>query len=289
MSLINCPECGTEVSSTAPACPQCGHPFAKPVVERKVIVAETPREEGIPKWVFIPLAIIGAVVLFVIFMMLRKDDNTDQKNTVVNIKNPAQQERSSTTTIPSSSDSSTVVVPSTSQPSTVTVPQTMDTPSSSTSVPPATTTTVIETAPDKSVVSIDAKLLTKTGTSQPVTKEKFYLLDKDLESILSEARISDEGQGLINAFGLSIVNPGKYAETNKKALSAINPHIVYSTTTDSSGKAEMKDVKPKNYYLFGITKTKNGFAVWSSPVVINPGQNSLNLDPVSPTEIAPSN
>ncbi len=284
MSLINCPECGTEVSSTATACPQCGHPFVKPVVERKVIVAETPREEGIPKWVFIPLAIIGAVILFVVFMMLRKDDVTDQKNTVVNIKNPGQ-----TTTIPSSSQSSTIIEPSTSQPSTMTVPQSMNTPSSVTTVPPSSSTTIVETAPDKGVVNIEAKILTKTSGPQPVTKEKFYLLDKDLESILSEARINDEGQGLINAFGLSVVNPGKYADTNKKALAAINPHIVYSTTTDSAGKAEMKDVKPKNYYLFGITKTKNGFAVWSSPVVINPGSNALMLDPVSPTEILPGN
>lgn len=284
MSLINCPECGTEVSSTATSCPQCGHPFVKPVVERKVIVAETPREEGIPKWVFIPLAIIGAVILFVVFMMLRKDDVTDQKNTVVNIKNPGQ-----TTTIPSSSQSSTIIEPSTSQPSTMTVPQSMNTPSSVTTVPPSSSTTIVETAPDKGVVNIEAKILTKTSGPQPVTKEKFYLLDKDLESILSEARINDEGQGLINAFGLSVVNPGKYAETNKKALAAINPHIVYSTTTDTAGKAEMKDVKPKNYYLFGITKTKNGFAVWSSPVVINPGQNALMLDPVSPTEILPAN
>jgi len=284
MSLINCPECGTEVSSTAVVCPKCGHPFASPVVERKVIVAEPRREEAFPKWVFIPLIIIGAVILLVVFMMFRNDDTANQKNINVNIHSPNQQERTSTTTIPSSSAPSTVVVPSTS-----TAPQTIETPSSVTTVPPSTTTSVIETAPDKSVVNIEAKILNKTGSALPVTKEKFYLLDKDLESILSQANINDEGQGLINAFGLSVVNPGKYGETNKKALAAINPHIVYSTTTDSSGKAELKDVKPKNYYLFGITKTKNGFAVWSSPVVINPGQNSLMLDPVSPTEILDNN
>jgi hypothetical protein len=127
------------------------------------------------------------------------------------------------------------------------------------------------------------------GAPQPVTKERFYLLDKDLESILSESRIDDEGQGLINAFGLSVVNPSKYSETNQKALAAIKRHIVYSTTTDASGKGEIKDVKPKSYYLFGIAKTGKGFAIWSSPVSINPGQNSLLLDPVMPTEIVENN
>jgi hypothetical protein len=106
---------------------------------------------------------------------------------------------------------------------------------------------------------------------------------------LSEAKIEDGGQGLINAFGLSVVNPGKYSETNQKALAAIKRHIVYSTTTDATGKGEIKDVQPKSYYLFGITKTGNGFAVWSSPVSINAGQNSLLLDPVMPTEIVSSN
>ncbi len=47
----------------------------------------------------------------------------------------------------------------------------------------------------------------------------------------------------------------------------------------------MKDVKPSNYYLFGITSTKNGFAMWNAPININSGQNQLVLDPVTPTEI----
>lgn len=27
MPLINCPACGNQVSSDAPSCPKCGHPF----------------------------------------------------------------------------------------------------------------------------------------------------------------------------------------------------------------------------------------------------------------------
>lgn len=286
MSLINCPECGSEVSSTAVACPHCGHPLAEPVVERKVVVADRPRKESIPPWVFVPLILIGAVILFALFMFLRRDDTADQKNINVIIDRAGKQERVPSTT----SNIATTSQPSTIQDSsTVTVPQTMETPSSVTTVPPSTTTTVIETTPDKGEVNIEAKILDKKGNSLPVSKEKFYLLDKDLESILSEANIDDKGQGLINAFGLSVVNPNKYSDVNQKALAAIKPHIVYSTTTDAGGKADIKDVKPKNYYLFGITRTRNGFAVWSSPVLINPGQNALKLDPVSPTEILDNN
>lgn len=35
MALINCVECGTQISTQAEACPQCGHPVTKPVKELK--------------------------------------------------------------------------------------------------------------------------------------------------------------------------------------------------------------------------------------------------------------
>lgn len=293
MSLINCPECGNECASSAVSCPHCGHPFVKPVVQPKVIVREIPREDSFPKWVFIPLGLLGVVILFVLFTVLRKDDTADQRNINVNLATARQTERAqTTTTVPSTSQPSTVTsVPSTSQPSTITVPQTVQPPTTVTSVPSTSSSqTITAPPPDKGSVVMEAKILTKNGSSQPVSRVKFYLLDKDLDSILADAKIEDElGGGLVNTFGLSVVNPNQYRETNQKAYAAIKRHIVYSTTTDATGKAQIQDVKPKNYYLFGITSTKNGFAIWNAPVNINAGQNSLILDPVSLTEIVDNN
>jgi hypothetical protein len=111
-----------------------------------------------------------------------------------------------------------------------------------------------------------------------------------LDSIFADAKIEDEsGQGVMSAFGISVADPTKYRDVNQKAFAAIKKHIVYSTTTDGSGKAQLQDVKPKNYYLFAITATKNGFAMWNAPVYINAGQNALDLQPVSPTEIIDPN
>lgn len=292
MSLINCPECGNECSSSATACPSCGHPFIKKVEPPRVIVKEVVEEDAFPKWIFIPLAILGAIVLFVIFMMLQKDETADQKNINVNLAGARQTERLETTTstVSTSTPTTTVQVPSSSVPSTVSIPQTVSTPSTVTSVPSGDTASSVSVPTDKGTVSMEAKILNRTGTAQPVSRVKFYLLDKDLDSILSEANIEDElGQGLINAFGVSVANPDKYGEVSKKAFAAINKHIVYSTTTDGSGKANIKDVKPKNYYLFAVTPTRNGFALWNSPIMINTGQNSLILDPVTPTEIVSEN
>lgn len=289
MSLINCPECGNECASSAVTCPNCGHPFIKPVAAPpRVVVQEIPREDSFPKWVFIPLALLGVVILFVLFTVLRKDDTADQRNINVNVATARQPERVTTSTVQSASQPSTVTIPSTSQPSTVTVPQTVEPPPTTvTSVPSGSSTTINVPPPvDKGSVAMEAKIMTKTAGAQPVSRVKFYLLDKDLDSILSEARIEDElGQGLVNAFGLSVVDPSKYRDVNSKAYAAIKRHIVYSTTTDGSGKAQLQDVKPKDYYLFGVTATKKGFAIWNAPIVINNGQNSLILDPVTLTEV----
>ena len=65
---------------------------------------------------------------------------------------------------------------------------------------------------------IDAKVANKTGAPTAVRNERFYLLDKDLDSILIDADLDPiEGQTLANSFGLSVVFPDRYGEFNRKA------------------------------------------------------------------------
>ncbi len=284
MALTICPECAHEVSSTAAACPSCGHPFVRPVVQPKVIVRELPPEkEGFPTWAFIPIGLLGLVIIFFLVVFLRNDDEDAQRNVNIRVATQpttnASRETTTTTVRPDSPPNQITIPPSTISPGVVAPPISSQT--TTTTVPSAETV-----APDKSTVSLDAKVLGRSGNAQPVQKEVFYLLDKDLESILNDADIEDEsGQGLVNAFGLSIVYPDRYGDVRKKALAEIGKHSKYKVTTDASGKAQMKDVKPNNYYLFAITKTANGFAIWKNSVTIQPGQNALVLEPVSPTEI----
>lgn len=288
MALTICPECAHEVSSTATACPNCGHPFVRPVVQPKIIVRELPPEkDGFPTWAFIPLGLLGLVLVFVVFAFMRSGDDEGRGNVNIRVASQSPGSNSRETTVRADAPPNQVIVPSTSQPGQVVAP-----PASSqttiTTLPSTTTTTTTAppAAPDKSTVSLEAKVFGRTGSAQPVPKEVFYLLDKDLESILSDANIEDEsGQGLVNAFGLSVVYPDRYGDVRKKALAAIGKHSKYKVTTDASGKAQMKDVKPNSYYLFAITKTANGFAIWKNQVTIQPGQNALVLEPVSPTEI----
>ena len=288
MSLITCPECANEVSSTAVACPNCGHPFARPAVQSRVVVQEFVEEDsGFPKWAFIPLGLLGITLLFVLFAFLRKGDDEDQRN--INVRIAGQPNAVNTTretTIRPDSQPNQVVVPPTSQPNQVIVP-----PSTTTSQP-STTTTIpsADTAlppPDKGTVSLEAKVLSRNSTTpQPVRGTRFYLLKKDPESVLDSANIeNDTGQSLLTAIGISLVDSSRFGDIRSKAMSAIGKNAAYNFTTDSSGKASLKDVKPDSYYLFAVTKSGNGFVVWNSPITIQAGQNSLVLPPASPTEV----
>jgi len=268
MSLIYCPECGHEISAAAVACPNCGRPLsARPVVETVPVVAPIKRKEGVPNWIFIPLGIIGALLVIVFFVVMSRNNEDANSNLSVNVNTRRPVERTST-----SVPSTTTDVPGSSMTVPPTDTQTVTVPGSQTAVAPGT--------PSKGTVVIDAKISNRTGTTAPVKNEKFYLLDKDLETILSEARLEPiEGQSLTNSLGISVLYPDRFSEFNRDALRAIKGHIKYSGMTDGSGKAELGGIEPNNYYLFAVTRSGHGFAIWSSPVSIIAGQNALNLTP----------
>ncbi len=276
MALIYCPECGHEISNSAVACPNCGRPIAAktPVVERHV-VAE-PHDEAVPKYVIIPVLVIGGLVLLGLFMLFYR--NSEDANSNLRVAVNAERTRSGTTsgTVPSSettvgsTSSGTITMPPSTDPQMSTVPGSQ----------------VGVNAPTSGTVVIDAKIAARNGSTRPVQKERFYLLDKDLEMILNDADIEPiAGQTLMNSFGLSVVYPDRYGDFNRRALAAIKPHIKYAGTTDGSGKASLSGVEPSSYYLFGVAKSGNGFAMWSSPVSVIAGDNVMNLSPATVTEI----
>ncbi len=270
MSLVHCPECGHEISQAAIACPSCGRPINAPTrpIQQPVIVARE-REEGFPPWAFIPIGILALGLIGIIFYAMSRNDETANSNLKVNVSTARSSNRVSSDAPPERID-----VPSggTTDSQSVTVP------GSQTSVPSDMT---------QGTVVIEAKIANKSGGPQSVKNEKFYLLDKDLQSILGDSDLEPiEGQTLANSFGLSVLYPDRYGDFNRRALAAINDHIKYSGTTDNAGKAQIGRVEPDNYYLFGITKTGSGFAIWSNPVNIRGGENLLNLSPQPVTEMA---
>jgi hypothetical protein len=282
MSLIYCPECGSEISNNAIACPSCGRPISAPdpVVEKKFVVTPPEvRESGFPTWAFIPIGILAVLLLFIAFWAFSRNDDMAEANVNVNMASRRGSTEPIRDTRVPSTDSQTVTIPPSGQ--TVTLP-----PGQTTTVPGTTTVAPVAPPPDKGTVVINAKVAPLRGSPQNVRNAKFYLLDKDVETILSEARIEPiEGNTLMGSLGLAIVYPDRYGDFWRSAMRAIAAHSKYTGTTDSGGSANLANIMPKEYYLFGITKVGRGFAMWNAPVSVIAGQNNLNLSPQSVTEI----
>lgn len=279
MPLITCPDCGKDVSTSAEACPNCGHPFKIQPTQNTVVTPTPTNDNSVPKWIVFPVIILGIILLFLLIYML-SGGNKNAGNENVNVDVTTQRPDSIPTNTTQVETAPTVQESSESIP-----PLTIDTPIDDNQqiIPTDTQTQVVE---NKGKVELEAKVADKNGKVTTVNNEKFYLLDKDLESILREANLQGiQNQNLVNSFGLSVLNPDQYKEFNQKALDAINDHIKYNALTSSGGKASLNDVEPKSYYLFGIHKVGNGFAIWNSPVNIKPGQNTLKIEPKRTTEI----
>jgi hypothetical protein len=219
------------------------------------------------------------ILLFVMYTMLRESDEEANVNVNVNLAGRRS------TSDPDRDVKNVTVPPSDTQ--TVTVPgQTTTVPGQTTTVPGTTTAPPVAPPPEKGTVVINARVAPARGAAQAARSAKFFLLDEDLESILNEARLEPvEGNSLTASLGLAVVYPDRYGDFYRAAMRAINSHVKYSGTTDGKGSANLTDVAPDQYYLFGITRVGQGFALWNAPVAVIAGQNVLNLSPQSVTEI----
>jgi zinc-ribbon domain len=288
MALIYCPECGHEISSAAVACPQCGRPVnATPPAASRVIVTDPVERDGVPPWAIAAMALAGVFVVFGLIWLLsnRNDDSANlsvnvnaQRRAAANSRDVAYDEPSRTVDVPSSTVGSTTV-PSTSSGSSY------PSEGSVTTVPGAPVTAA-PAIPDKGTVNISASISTRNGGKQAVRGTKFYLLDEDIESILSNADLEPiAGQSLSVSFAMAMADQSTHADFYRKAMAALRDHIKYAGTTDANGKAQLGSVKPDSYYLFGFTKSGNSFAMWNSTVSVIGGDNNINLAPQTLTEM----
>lgn len=279
--LIICPECGNENSNIAVACASCGRPIhtQPPVAERRVVVVP-PEESGVPPWAFVAMGVLAFGVIAILFFVFKS--SSEQANTNINV-NAATASRKTD----SESPRTTSVPAGETQP--VSMPPTSSAPTYTTTVPGTSTSAPNAPLPENGTVVINAKIAPRTGLPQAAQSTKFYLLDKDLETILSEARVVPiEGNSLSASLGLAAVYPDRYRDFQSAAMRAINEHVKYSGTTGAGGAANLAGVAPSEYYLFAISRVGRGFALWNSPVSVIAGENVMNLSPQSVTEIPTS-
>ncbi len=284
MSLIYCPECGHEISNAAIACPSCGRPInaTPPVIEPVVVTKQ--HDKGFPPWAIAPIAVLGALLLLMLFYFWSNSDERADTNLNVNVAARRAPTPISNTRTVASTDS---IPPS--DPYTVSPPSGTSAPPTGPgySAPPVTVPGTQASVPTKGRVVLEAKITGRNGTPQAVRNARFYLLDKDIDTILREAGLEAiEGQSLTNSIGLAMMQPDRHGSFYNQAVAMIRRHAKYSGTTDGGGKAQISDIEPDSYYLFAITRTGSGYALWTNPVSIIAGDNNLNLSPQPITEIS---
>lgn len=127
----------------------------------------------------------------------------------------------------------------------------------------------------KGSLSVEAGIVFTSGDIKPAARVDLFLLDADVETILSDTYGESAS---LKSITLDLNYP--IFETNgvQKALAAIKPHIVASATTDFQGKAKFPSVKAGSYYLFGFTKAGKSAVVWNYGITIKSGTNSIILD-----------
>ncbi len=151
----------------------------------------------------------------------------------------------------------------------------------------ACSNTPVKPVKNKSTLNLESAIIYKVGGVQPIARVKFYLLDKSAEEILKSANLKPQSEQLdriqkiaekqgknldtlkyVDWLSFALDNPKQYADYFTNLTSELEKHTVKTVTTDLQGKAKIEELEPKNYYIFGMTETRSGNAIWDLPIEI---------------------
>ncbi len=125
--------------------------------------------------------------------------------------------------------------------------------------------------------------------TSPIAETEFYLLDKSLVNILKHYKFTPEFRDGIQ----HKLKESDYLTAAAKAFSseeevsvlialmikeAISKHKVISLKTNRLGRADLKELRMGNYYIFGMGKIDDEIFVWRFVVDIKSGNNVIELD-----------
>ena len=84
MALIKCPECGHEISDSAPSCPHCG--FVMTTLKESKVSLELVEAKRVKRSKFVTRLIIIAIVLFVVALVIEMIyHKTDQQSIILEV------------------------------------------------------------------------------------------------------------------------------------------------------------------------------------------------------------
>ena len=125
-------------------------------------------------------------------------------------------------------------------------------------------------------IPIKVAIIYNMGGAQAVAREDFYLLSKDAVQIWKEKGVIKGDQDFGIAFAIDRINT--LDKTPSKFSEAVKPYIVKTATTDFEGNAAFENVPEGEYYIYAVTETRGGRAVWSYKVSTTPENKTVILD-----------
>lgn len=158
----------------------------------------------------------------------------------------------------------------------------------------------------KGTLSVEAGLVFNSGDVKPVARVNFYLLNDNLEAILSKAGIEphqtidpkasrgallgginapQKAVSFVESYAIWSSSPDLYDDKLQQSQEALKSHIIATMTTDFSGKGDFSQVKAGNYYLMGVGGTGKQAVLWNMPIEIKAGKQSVILDNKNASEI----
>ena len=132
-------------------------------------------------------------------------------------------------------------------------------------------------------LAIQAGIVYRYGAPQPVARTQFAILDDDPESVISRAGIQGKKTWAMPRMSIMqsflFMQQGGIWYDGERALASLKPHVLAGGTTDFNGNLVLTGLPPKRVYIFGMTQTRGGWAIWNVWVDLKAGQlQSVILD-----------
>jgi hypothetical protein len=134
-----------------------------------------------------------------------------------------------------------------------------------------------------STLAITSGFAPQPNVPNPLANHPYILLRANIDDVVRRSGVTIPPRVLpFKYFGLSCANRTQDCQT---ILAAIKPNIVSDVRADANGSAIVPNLAVGTYYLMISTRYNNQGYIWTQPIQINQGQNSITLDTSNATPV----
>ena len=117
--------------------------------------------------------------------------------------------------------------------------------------------------------------------NRPSSFTEFFLVEKDLNTIMEDARIRIPVNQGVNSYGelwaRSVQRGYRFPGVAANIRNALATTSLLRLKTNSVGEAKLRNIKPGGYYLIGASTLGQVGVVWSKPISVRSGSNNISL------------